>query len=321
MSKRSCLMIFLLCAGPIGRAQQTVTVGQVGTFVPAGTLLSCTLDELNFSSQTARPGDPLLCKTNTPVEMFGRPLIPRGSYLSARLRNYRDPGHFVGKGWIQLEFTTLTLPGGSVPLDAKVISAARYRVDGDGKIQGNGHPKRDAVEWAIPILWPMKVLTLPARGPRPTLKSETRIELRLMEDLVIPESEYPTRGMLTPRNSVLQPRPDEESARTAGPRYADFVNTRPPAQQSVLSNSPEWYPTTPEKRRGRTSTVHPLLTLLVLRGGRTLFVTNYWLDNGNLGYTTGGSAHVLRLDALDMRMTIQLNAERGVAFVLATKNR
>src|SRR5215467_1182204 len=139
--------------------------------------------------------------------MFGRSLIPRGAYLSARLRNYRDPGHFVGKGWLQLEFTSLTMPGGSVPMDAKVISAARYRVNGDGKIQGRGHAKRDAVEWAIPILWPIKVVTLPARGPRPTLKAETRIELRLMEDLVIPESVYSTSGALTPRSSALQLRP------------------------------------------------------------------------------------------------------------------
>jgi hypothetical protein len=137
--------------------------------------------------------------------MFGRTLIPRGAYLSARLREYRDPGHFVGKGWLQLEFTSLTLPGGSLPLDAKVVSAARYRVNGDGRIMGKGHATRDAVEWAIPILWPIKVLTLPARGPRPTLKGETRIELRLMEDLMIPDAAYPAAGMLTPRSAAFRP--------------------------------------------------------------------------------------------------------------------
>src|SRR5262249_16010278 len=143
-------------------------------FLPAGTLLRCTLDEPNFSSQTARSGDPVLCRT-TSVEIFGRQVIPRGAYLSARLQDYRDPGHFVGKGWIQLEFTRLTLPGGNFPLNAKVISAGRYRVNGDGRIQGRGHATRDALEWAIPILWPIKVLTLPARGPRPSFKGETRI--------------------------------------------------------------------------------------------------------------------------------------------------
>ena len=198
MVKSSCLSICLLCCSPMAWAQQ-VTVEQTGTFVPAGTLISCTLDEPNFSSKTARTGDPVLCKTTHSIEMFGRSLIPRGAYLSATLRDYRDPGHFFGKGWLQLEFTSLTLPGGNIPFDGKVIAAARYRVSGDGRILGKGHPTRDAVEWTIPILWPVKVLTLPARGPRPTLKGETRIELRLMEDLRIPDSAYIMTGGLAPR--------------------------------------------------------------------------------------------------------------------------
>jgi hypothetical protein len=188
----------LLCAVPIGWAQQAEVAVRSGNFVPAGTLLHCTLDEPNFSSQTAQVGDPVLCRTSS-VEMFGRTVIPRGAYLSARLEDYREPGHFVGKGWIQLEFTSLTLPSGNFPLNAKVISAARYRVDRDGKVQGHGHPTRDAIEWTIPILWPIKVLTLPARGPRPTFKGETRIELRLMEDMVLPDS-TPAFGPVTPRS-------------------------------------------------------------------------------------------------------------------------
>jgi hypothetical protein len=322
VSKSSCLILFLLCATAIGSAQEAVTVGQIGNFVPAGTLLGCTLDEPNFSSQTARPGDPVLCKTTSSVEMFGRSLIPRGAYLSARLRNYRDPGHFVGKGWIQLEFTSLTLPGGSLALDAKVISAARYRVNGDGKIQGRGHATRDAVEWAIPILWPMKVLTLPARGPRPAFKGETRIELRLMEDLLIPESAYSPSRLLTPRPSSLQPRPDVGGASAAGSHYANLlsVNTSPLAGQQEASIAVERYPTAPETIRG-PSAAQPRLTLLVLRGGLMYLVTAYWVDNGNLDFTTGGALHALPLDALDLAITRQLNAERGVPFILATKNR
>ena len=309
MSKRSCLIIWI-CAAPIGWAQQTVTVGQVGPFVPAGTLLGCTLDEPNFSSQTARVGDPVLCKTTASVVMFGHSLIPRGAYLSGRLKNYRDPGHFVGKGWIQLEFTSLTLPGGSVPLDAKVISAARYRVNGDGKIQGRGHATRDAVEWAIPVLWPVKVLTLPARGPRPTLKSETRIELRLMEDLLIPESVYATSSVLTPQPSAVQPGADV--------RDAIFWrgNTRLPTHQAVTSTSNQ----SPATNRGLPS-AQPRPTLLILRGGRVYLVTDYWVDRGNLDYITGSAVHALPLDALDLPMTQQLNAERGVPFTLATKER
>jgi hypothetical protein len=298
MSKAYFATVLLLCAAPMtGWAQQGETVVQVnGTFLPAGTLLGCTLDEPDFSSRTARPGDPVLCRT-TSVEMFGRQVIPRGAYLSARLRNYRDPGHFVGKGWIQLEFTSLTLPGGSYPLNAKVISAGRYRVNGDGQIQGLGHAGRDAVEWAIPILWPMKVLTLPARGPRPRFKGETRLELRLMEDMVLPDSASSSFGRLSPRSSASQP----------GMRL-------PAAGLTVRQQAPS------DARYRMTSAGQRRLTLLVLRGGRSYLVADYWVDNGNLEYTTDGRTRQrLRLDALDLLMTKQLNEERGVAFMLTAR--
>src|SRR6516225_7010984 len=211
------VIAFLLGAAPIGWAQQAVQVGSPGTFVPAGTLLHCTLDEPNFSSKTAQVGDPILCHVNS-VEMFGRPLIPRGAYLSARLQEYRDPGHFFGKGWLQLEFTSLTLPHGNFPLSAKIISAGHYRVDQEGKIKGHGHPVRDVIEWTIPILWPLKVLTLPARGPRPTLKGETRIKLRLMDDILVPESASVTVNGLSTRSSASLP--TREDSDTSLPRRA-----------------------------------------------------------------------------------------------------
>lgn len=282
------VIIFTLCTTPIAWAQQTETIVQQSAFVvPAGTLLACTLDEPNFSSQTARPGDPILCKTSS-LQMFGRQLIPRGAYLSAHFKDYRDPGHFWGKGWLQLEFTNLTLPGGSVPLEAKVISAARYRVNGDGKIQGKGHPTRDAIEWSIPILWPVKVLTLPARGPRPTFKAETSIEVRVMEDIVIPESAYGNSRGLTRSSSILPGRDDANG----------FVAISP--VQSF-----------PAQRR---------LTVLVLRGGTVYFVADYWVENRNLDYTTGeGAQRALPLDALDVPTTKQINAERGMTFVLTSK--
>jgi hypothetical protein len=40
----------------------------------------------------------------------------------------------------------------------------------------------------LPPLWPWKVLMLPARGPRPALKGETAVTMRIMDDVVIPEN-------------------------------------------------------------------------------------------------------------------------------------
>jgi hypothetical protein len=153
--------------------------------VPAGTLLQCTLDEPNFSSATAAIGDPVLCHLRTTQE-FGRPMFPRGSMLGGHLEADKEPGHFVGKGYLKITFDRVILPNGDLPVPAKVIQARGYKVDKQGAIDGNGHATRDVVEWMLPPLWPWKVLTLPARGPRPALKGEEPLELRLMDDIVIP---------------------------------------------------------------------------------------------------------------------------------------
>ena len=215
--------ILLVSLVPIVAAQAP---GQ--EFLPAGTILHCTLDEPNFSSRTAEVGDPILCHTGAlPAvghtvfsrsadladyfqeyrdrgHFFGKGwmelafgLVPsHGADLAGYFQEYRDPGHFFGKGWMELTFDRLVLPGGvTVPVSARVIAVRHLRVDREGKIHGGGHPKRDAVEWAIPVLWPEKVVTLPARGPRPTLKGEVRVTLRLLEDVEVPPTGVASRTL------------------------------------------------------------------------------------------------------------------------------
>ena len=154
--------------------------------LPAGTLLQCTLNEPNFSSATVAVGDPVLCHLRSVTE-FGRQVIPRGSYLVGHLEAAQDPGHFWGKGFMKLQFDRIGMPQGDLPLDAKVISTRGYKVDKYGAIDGKGHPRRDVVEWMIPPLWPWKIIMLPARGPRPTLKGESVLTLRLMDDVQLPQ--------------------------------------------------------------------------------------------------------------------------------------
>jgi len=179
MRRLFLFVVVVLCLATAAAAQTKESI------VPAGTLLQCVLDEPKFSSQTAKVSDPVLCHVSS-LGMFGRPIFPRGAYLSGRFEDFRDPGHFFGKGWLKLEFESLTLPGGTFPVSAKIVSVPHYRVDAESSIRGRGHPRRDAIEWAIPILWPEKVITLPMRGPRPTLKGETRILPRLLDDVSIP---------------------------------------------------------------------------------------------------------------------------------------
>ena len=182
--------------------------------LPAGTLLTCTMDEPNFSSATASVGDPVLFHPHG-LQMFGQTVFPRGTYIVGHLADDKDPGHFWGKGYLKIEFDRIGLPGADLPLSAKMIAVSGgYKVDKEGKIKGKGHAKRDIVEWMLPPLWPWKILTLPARGPRPTLKGEARVTLRLMEDVIVPEAaEYQPFGgyyrrpalYMRPRTTIAPP--------------------------------------------------------------------------------------------------------------------
>src|SRR4249919_2271507 len=179
-------MKWCLCALLASILALTVNATARDVVLPAGTLLQCTLNEPNFSTNTVSVGDPVLCHLRSQVE-FGQQTFPRGSYLVGHLEAAKDPGHFVGKGSLKLQFDRIGLPTGDLPLEAKIIATRGYKVDKQGKIDGKGHPKRDIVEWMIPPLWPWKVIMLPARGPRPTLKGESVLSMRLMDDVQIPQ--------------------------------------------------------------------------------------------------------------------------------------
>lgn len=315
MRRLSLFAALVLCLAAAAAAQTKESI------LPAGTLLQCTLDEPKFSSQTAQVGDPVLCHVSS-LGMFGRPVFPRGAYLSGRFEDYRDPGHFFGKGWLKLEFSNLTLPGGTFPLPAKVVSVPHFKVDAEGKIRGHGHPRRDAIGWAIPVLWPVKIITLPMRGPRPTLKGETRMRLRLLEDVYIPTVAAVTSSAIlsSPETARTTSVPSDRifprllygaASMPAAETRLPWTTLRPPEEQTRITESSRPV----ESQHGA-----PRVTLLVLKDGKGYVVTKYWIEAGQLLYVgSDGTLQVLPLDELDLQMTAQLNWERGVPFVLRPK--
>ena len=206
--------------------------------VPAGSLIQCTVSEPRISSKTESIGDPVLCQVSH-VELYGRSVFPYGSYLEGRFEDYKDPGHFVGKGWMELKFDRLIVRDEVVPVAAKVVYVPKYPVDKEGRIHGTGHPVRDAIEWAIPVLWPIDLLNLPRRGPRPTLKPETRLTVKIMDDFGIPTAEpYQQQPSLAYRQPQYAP-PPPQYAPPPQPTYAPPVQYQyapPPApvQQTVV---------------------------------------------------------------------------------------
>jgi hypothetical protein len=278
--------------------------------LPAGTLLQCTLNEPNFSSATVDVGDPVLCHLRGITE-FGQQAFPRGSYLVGHLEAAKDPGHFWGKGYLKLQFDRIGVPSGDLPLEAKVIATRNYQVDKEGKIDGKGHPKRDIVEWMIPPLWPWKVIMLPARGPRPKLKGETVLSLRLMDDVGIPQV-----------------------AQTYGPSWhffgrqnqsfdnAQLNNVRPQlAVRSVASSdgAPQLtYASNVSLNAAPASVVSlPGMPVFVLTTGTVLSVSGYGYNDRCITYTlVGGGTGVISTNDVDWTTTTRLNAQRGVRVTL-----
>src|SRR6516162_8630202 len=206
--------------------------------VPAGTLLQCTMNEPRFSSATASVGDPVLCHLKS-FQEFGRTVFPRGSMLAGHLEAEKDPGHFIGKGYLEITFDRVILPSGDLPVPAKVIQAKGFKVDKKGDIDGKGHAKRDVVEWMIPLLWPWKLVSLPRRGPRPTLKGEEPLELRLMDDISIPTTMAygPMKPDRPPYASQAQPSSLVGNSANIAERAADMKTVR---EESSAATTATW---------------------------------------------------------------------------------
>jgi hypothetical protein len=308
------------------------------TVLPAGTLLKCTMNEPNFSSATVAVGDPVLCHLHSVTE-FGQQTFPRGAYLVGHLESAKDPGHFWGKGNMRLVFDRIGLPNGDMPLDAKVIATRGYKVDKDGDIRGKGHARRDIVEWMIPPLWPWKIIMLPARGPRPTLKGESMLELRLMDDVQIPQVSA-TNG--PDWHFFGRPRMENDSYYQGSYQGASYQSTQStsyqaagvqqgdgtipqlavrritvtPSEQSMAEQSPQFiyanYVT-----KGPAGSAAPGVPVFVLKSGVVLEVGNYTYQDGRIGYelASGGSG-VISTDEVDWTTTTRMNTQRGVRTVL-----
>jgi hypothetical protein len=300
MTRTSLLLTILLCVS----ANIAAHAANGDEIIPAGTLLQCTLDEPNFSSKTAQVGDPVLCYLGH-VAAFGRSVFPRGAELSGHLQDYHNPGHFVGKGWIEIDFDRMILPGAqTLPLSAKVISAPHLKVDAEGKVHGRGHPKRDAALWAIPVFWPVKLLTLPSRGPFPAFKGEARLTLRLLEDMEVPLSASATRSSVPMPPWASPSRYDSSSSMLFRP-----ASTSPHEQNPTVQ---------PASFVQRTAEPEP--TVIVLKGGAAYLARDYWVEAGTLHCVNAeGEQKLVALETMDLYQTVRVNGERHVEFVLRSK--
>ncbi len=322
----SLLALFLLSMTLSASAREMV--------LPAGTLLKCTMDEPNLSSATIAVGDPVLCHLHSVTE-FGQQAFPRGSYLVGHLESAQEPGHFWGKGNMKLMFDRIGMPQGDMPLDAKVIATRGYKVDKEGDIRGKGHAKRDIVEWMLPPLWPWKIIMLPARGPRPTLKGESQLTLRLMDDVQIPQVQAsngpdwhffgrPDGQPGVQRDNYYQQPYTGASARPADAPVPQLAmrnaNVRvTPSEIPVAEEIPQvTYASYISKNEvGGGGVASSGVPVFILKSGMTLAVGNYTYQEGRISYelASGGNG-VISSDEVDWNATTRVNSQRGIRVTL-----
>jgi hypothetical protein len=282
--------------------------------IPAGSLIHCTISEPKLSSKTVDVGDPILCQINH-IEPYGRSIIPYGTYLVGRFEDYKDPGHFVGKGWMELKFERMVIqPDLILPVSAKVVYVPKYTTDKQGRIRGRGHPVRDIVEWSIPVLWPIDVLNLPRRGPRPVLKAETQLILKVMDDFGVPTPQQATYAPYYPQSAAPAPYYPQSSApqHSYGFRQRERISYAPPVAAPSPDSQPVQYP--------EVAATSP--TVLVLRDGNRRLATDYWFEGGvQLRYTAvNGNSIIIPLELFDLPTTVEENRRHGVTFVIRSKD-
>jgi hypothetical protein len=230
--KRSVTTFFLVLA-----ASLAVSAEQL---IPAGSVIQCMVSEPNLSSKTAHIGDPVLCQMSH-VEMYGRSVFPYGSYIVGRFEDYKDPGHFVGKGWMELKFNRMVVGNDTViPITTRVVATSgKNPVDREGKIHGTGHAVRDTVEWMIPVLWPIDLINLPRRGPYPTIKAETRLTVMVLDDFGIPtKSEVQHQPEMISRYNYADALPVQQQAAPIERAYAQPTQQAAPIQQAYAQPNP-----------------------------------------------------------------------------------
>ena len=232
--KRFLVTLLLVLPAPL--------VAGAEQLIPAGSVMQCMISD-KISSKTTNVGDPVLCQLSR-VEMYGRSTFPYGSYLEGRFEEYKDPGHLVGKGWMELKFDRMVVGNDTVvPISARVVATSeKNRVDNQGKIHGLGHPVKDTVTWLIPVLWPLDLINLPRRGPYPVLKPETRLTVKVLDDFGIPtKREVQSQPELVSRYNYADNAPEQQPApieRGYAPSYAPPPQQYAPVQQSYAQPNP-----------------------------------------------------------------------------------
>ena len=126
--------------------------------VPAGTKVLLKLRS-SINTRSAKPGDGVYLASTFPVVVGNKVMIPAGVYVQGVVDRVARAGHVKGKAQLDMHFTSIIFPNGSVveiPGIVDSVPGARHqdvKDDGEGTIEQDADKGRNAAkvaEVAIP---------------------------------------------------------------------------------------------------------------------------------------------------------------------------
>ncbi len=114
--------------------------------VPAGTKVPLRLQS-GISTKTARVGDSVYARTEFPIAIDNKMMIPSGTYVQGKISKITRPGRVKGRAEVLFNFTKLVYPSGytvSLPGSVDTLDSERASTkDAEGTIQQSGEKGKD----------------------------------------------------------------------------------------------------------------------------------------------------------------------------------
>ena len=196
--------------------------------VPAGTKVLLQLRS-SINTKSAKAGDGVYLASTFPVVVGTRVMIPAGVYVQGVVDRVERAGHVKGRAQLDMHFTTIIFPNGSVveiPGVVNSLPGARQQTvkdDGEGTIQqdgdktrnmgevakiavptggtvgaigglGSGHPLAGGLAGIGAGLATAGLVSLFTRGADVNIDSGTQVEMVLQRPLILQEENLASRG-------------------------------------------------------------------------------------------------------------------------------
>jgi len=186
--------------------------------VPAGTKVLLQLRS-SLNTRSARPGDGVYLASAFPVVVANRVMIPAGVFVQGTVDRVVRAGHVKGKAQLDMHFTSMIFPNGTVVEIPGVVSgvpgASKQQVKGDeGTIEqdsdktrnagktaeiaiptggtvgsiaglGSGHPLAGGIAGIGAGLAAVGIVSLFTRGADVNIEAGTQVEMVLQRPLIL----------------------------------------------------------------------------------------------------------------------------------------